>query len=88
MPHAARRSYTKEMLSCARTYHEVNGSCCYCAMARALKAPSEDSKRPSGEELIVYQNELFVAFCPWAPVGALHLMAFACLDPYNTLSCS
>ena len=70
---------TTEMLNCARTHHEVNGSCCYCAMARALRKPSVDKERPCGQELVVYQNELFVAFCPWAPPCdyAIYIMPWA-----------
>ena len=48
-------SHSQEMLNCARTHHEVNGSCCYCAMAKALRSPSRDKQRPSGNELVVYQ---------------------------------
>jgi len=58
-------SHTKTCLACARTFHEVNGACVYCRMARRLRAPSSD--RASGRELVVYGNEFFVAFCPWAP---------------------
>ena len=72
-------AHTKEMLNCARTYHEVNGKCCYCAMAQALRKPSEDKERPTGSELVVYQNDLFVAFCPWAPPCdyAIYIMPWA-----------
>ena len=72
-------AHTKEMLNCARTYHEVNGSCCYCAMAQQLRRPSVDKERPSGKELIVYENDLFVAFCPWAPPCdyAIYIMPWA-----------
>jgi galactose-1-phosphate uridylyltransferase len=72
-------AHTKEMLNCARTYHEVNGCCCYCAMAKALRQPSRDRERPSGSELVVYSNEVFVAFCPWAPPCdyALYIMPWS-----------
>ena len=65
-------SHTKTCLACARTFHEVNGACVYCRMARRLRAPSSD--RASGRELVVYGNELFVAFCPWAPPCDLSLI--------------
>ena len=58
-------NHTKTTLACARTFHEVNGSCVFCRMAKCLRAPSAD--RASGRELVVYQNDRFVAFCPWAP---------------------
>ena len=58
---------------------QVNGKCCYCSMARALRKPSEDKERPTGSELVVYQNDLFVAFCPWAPPCdyAIYIMPWA-----------
>ena len=48
-------------------------------MAAALREPSVDQERPCGKELVVYSNETFVAFCPWAPPCdyAIYIMPWA-----------
>ena len=73
-------AYLSGLLTRARSYFEMHGQCVHCAMAEMLRGEHERHSGHSGHgaaplgelgdlgpELIVYQNDFFVGFVPWAP---------------------